>query len=84
MTPKDIDEREGRFEDLDAHEAFRAEGIRTERLHTPPTVADYNELDQAYCDSDGEYEERSGKRSLFYYSEALLPAKNCLRGLRRR
>ena len=80
MTQKDIDEREGRFEDLDAHEAFKAEGIRTERLHTPPTEADHNELYQAYCDSDGEYEEGSGKRSLFYYSNALFTGELLLKG----
>ena len=80
MTPKDIHEREGRVNDLDAHEAFKAEGIRIEKLHTPPTEADYDELYQAYCDSDGEYEEGSGKRSLFYYSDALFTGEELLKG----
>ncbi|MGZ4884928.1 MAG: hypothetical protein ACXV5H_08785 [Halobacteriota archaeon] len=80
MTPRDVDEREGRFEDLNAYEAFKTVGMLTKRLHSPPNEVDRSELYQAYCDSSGEYEEGSGKRSLFYYSDALFTGEELLKG----
>lgn len=80
MTPTDIDTREGHVSDVDAFHEFKREGMRTARLHVPPTEDDYKELDQAYSDSSKDYLRGSGKRSLFYYSNALFTADELLKG----
>lgn len=80
MTPTDIDLREGHVSDVDAFHEFKREGMRTARLHSPPTENDYKELDQAYSDSSKDYLRGSGKRSLFYYSDALFTADELLKG----
>lgn len=53
MTPIDIDPREGHVSDVDALHEFKRVGMRTKRLHAPPTDDDYKELYQAYSDSSG-------------------------------
>ena len=80
MTPTDTDLREGHVSDVDAFHEFKREGMRTARLHSPPTEDDYKELDQAYSDSSKDYLRGSGKRSLFYYSDALFTADELLKG----
>ena len=80
MTPTDVDLREGHVSDVDAFHEFKREGMRTARLHSPPSEDDYKELDQAYSDSSKDYLHGSGKRSLFYYSDALFTAGELLKG----
>lgn len=80
MTPTDIDTREGHVSDVDAWHEFKREGMQTVRLHAPPTDDDYKELYQAYSDSSGDYQHGSGKRSLFYYSDALFTADELIKG----
>ena len=80
MTPTDVDLREGHVSDVDAFHEFKREGMRTARLHSPPTEDDYKELDQAYSDSSKDYRRGSGKRSLFYCSDALFTADELLKG----
>lgn len=80
MTPTDIDTREGHVSDVDAFHEFKREGMRTARLHAPPTEDDSKKLYQAYSDSSKDYLRGSGKRSLFYYSDALFTADELLKG----
>jgi hypothetical protein len=54
--------REGHVASMEEYQAVTSEGIKTDRLHSPPTEADMQELVGAYTEKT---------RALLYWSDAL-------------